>query len=191
MCLIWWFHNVCKVHFHFWSIPMYEEALWQGSSSGDHIGLILQCTGCRCKVQGKRRGIATMHLAADGTRAAGNLDAHNQPVMNLSDQPCVMYFCIIRQTVCSCQDYRTIWHHGQFDTTDNLTPDNLTQRTIWHRGQFYSADNLTPWTIWHCGQFDTMGKNGQFDTLDHLTPWVKTYNLTTWKFSISHILHQN
>ena len=51
------------------------------------------------RVQGARdeRGvIETMHLAADGTRAAGNLEAHNQAVMNLSHQLCVMLFCIIR-----------------------------------------------------------------------------------------------
>ena len=33
-------------------------------------------------------------------------------------------------------DCRPIWHRGQFDTADNLTPlaktDNLTPRTIWH-----------------------------------------------------------
>ena len=27
---------------------------------------------------------------------------------------------------------------------------------IWHRGQFDTADNLTPQTIWHHGQFDTI-----------------------------------
>ena len=44
----------------------------------------------------ERGGIETMHLAADGTRAAGNLEAHNQAVMNLSHQLCVVLFCIIR-----------------------------------------------------------------------------------------------
>ena len=44
------------------------------------------------------------------------------------------------------QDFRTIWHHRQFDTTENLTP-----RTIWHRTQFdtgttahHSAKKWTP-----------------------------------------------
>ena len=31
-----------------------------------------------------RRGMETMHLAADATRAAGNLEAHNKAIMNLS-----------------------------------------------------------------------------------------------------------
>ena len=39
---------------------------------------------------------------------------------------------------------RTIWHRGQFGTTDNLAPDNLAPRTIWHRGQFGTTDNLAP-----------------------------------------------
>lgn len=47
--------------------------------------------GVRCNAQGARDargGIETMHLAADGTRAAGNLEAHNQAVMNLSSTLC-------------------------------------------------------------------------------------------------------
>ena len=68
---------------------LYQEALWQDSFSGDHISLLVHCTGCKLQGgAGTRRGIATMHLAADGTRAAGNLEAHNQLVTNLSDQLC-------------------------------------------------------------------------------------------------------
>ena len=58
-----------------------------------------------------------------------------------------------------CQDNLT---PGQFDTADNLTPpmlaDNLTPGQF-DTGQFDTADNLTPDNLTP-GQFDT----GQFDT---------------------------
>ena len=40
----------------------------------------------------------------------------------------------------------TIWHRGQFDTWDNLTP-------TMQGGQFDTADNFTPRTIWHHHKF--------------------------------------
>ena len=83
--------NIARHTFTFYPF-LDEEALWQDSSSGNHISLLVHCTGCKLQGgAGTRRGIATMHLAADGTRAAGNLEAHNQLVMNLSDQLC----CVI------------------------------------------------------------------------------------------------
>ena len=46
-----------------------------------------------------------------------------------------------------------IWpKEGYHKLTTSLHPPHLTQpdyRTIWHRGQFDTADNLTPQTIWH------------------------------------------
>ena len=93
---------------------------------------------------------------------------------------------LFTQAPLRCQDNLT---PGQFDTADNLTPpmlaDNLTPGQF-DTGQFDTADNLTPdnltpgqfdtgqfdtRTIWHRGQFDTMCKNGQFDTAYNLTPW--------------------
>ena len=54
----------------------------------------------------------------------------------------ISYFC----TKSTSYDYRTIWHLGQFDTSDNLTPSciigqfdtNKWRGTVWHHGQFYT-----------------------------------------------------